>query len=105
MAKMFQELQRHSPVKFDLVFLAMDPGYHPSIKRLLIENCEYLNIPLTIFDSQIFEVADKIAGDYPCYMCARMRRGAHVCFTEAFHIRQMTDTLLRPQKELILMWL
>lgn len=50
MAKMFQELQKHGQVKFDLVFLAMDPGYHKNIRQLLEENCEYLNIPLTIFD-------------------------------------------------------
>ncbi|SFE63454.1 tRNA 2-thiocytidine biosynthesis TtcA family protein [Peptostreptococcus sp. D1] len=76
MAKLFQELKRHSPVSFDVVYLAMDPGYHSSIRKLLLENCEYLDIDLEIFDSQIFEVADRIASDYPCYMCARMRRGA-----------------------------
>ena len=76
MAKMFQELQKHGLVKFDLVFLAMDPGYHKNIRQLLEENCEYLNIPLTIFDTNIFDVAGEIAEDYPCYMCARMRRGA-----------------------------
>lgn len=76
MAKMFQELKRHSPVNFEVVYLAMDPGYHDSIRKLLEDNCEYLDIPLVTFDSQIFEVADRIASDYPCYMCARMRRGA-----------------------------
>lgn len=76
MAKMFQELQRHSPVNFEVVYIAMDPGYHDSIRNLLEENCEYLGIPIITFDSQIFEVADRIASDYPCYMCARMRRGA-----------------------------
>lgn len=76
MAKMFQELKRHSPVNFDVVYLAMDPGYHDSIRKLLEDNCDYLDIPLVTFDSQIFEVADRIASDYPCYMCARMRRGA-----------------------------
>lgn len=76
MAKMFQELKRHSPVNFDLVFLAMDPGYHDSIRKLLEDNMDYLEVPLHIFDANIFDVADKIASDYPCYMCARMRRGA-----------------------------
>lgn len=76
MAKMFQELKKHSPVNFDLVFIAMDPGYHNSIRQLLEENCDYLEIPVVYFDANIFEVADKIASDYPCYMCARMRRGA-----------------------------
>lgn len=76
MAKLFQELQRHGQVKFEIVFLAMDPGYHPDIKNLLIENCEYLNIPIHMYDSGIFGVVDKMAKDYPCYLCARMRRGS-----------------------------
>lgn len=76
MAKLFQELKRHGQFNFELEFIAMDPGYHPDIKKLLIENCEHLNIPVHIFDSRVFEVAEKMAKDYPCYMCARMRRGA-----------------------------
>lgn len=76
MAKLFQELQRHSQIKFEVVFLAMDPGYHPDIKKLLIENCEYLNIPIHMYDSGIFDVVDKMAKDYPCYLCAKMRRGS-----------------------------
>ena len=76
MAKLFQELQRHSQIKFEVVFLAMDPGYHPDIKKLLIENCEYLNIPIHMYDSGIFDVVDKMAKDYPCYLCGRMRRGS-----------------------------
>ncbi|WP_101772801.1 tRNA 2-thiocytidine biosynthesis TtcA family protein [Peptostreptococcus faecalis] len=76
MAKMFQELHRHSQVNFELEFIAMDPGYHDSIRDLLEENCKELEIPAEIYDANIFEVADKIASDYPCYMCARMRRGA-----------------------------
>lgn len=76
MAKLFQELQRHGQVNFEVKFIAMDPGYHPQIKELLIDNCNYLNIPIHMFESQIFEVIDEIAKDYPCYMCARMRRGA-----------------------------
>ena len=76
MAKMFQELKKHGQVNFDLEFIAMDPGYHQDIRQLLIDNCEYLEIPIKLFDANIFEVADEIASDYPCYMCARMRRGA-----------------------------
>lgn len=76
MAKLFQELQRHGQANFEVVFLAMDPGYHPDIKKLLVENCEYLNIPIHIYDSGIFEVVDRMAKDYPCYLCARMRRGS-----------------------------
>ncbi|WP_099189308.1 tRNA 2-thiocytidine biosynthesis TtcA family protein [Tepidibacter mesophilus] len=76
MAKLFQELKRHGQIKFELEFIAMDPGYHENIKELLIDNCNYLNIPIHLYESQIFEVIDRIAQDYPCYMCAKMRRGS-----------------------------
>lgn len=76
MAKLFQELQKHGNRNFELEFIAMDPGYHSEIRELLIDNCKYLEIPVQIYEANIFEVADKIAKDYPCYMCARMRRGA-----------------------------
>lgn len=76
MAKLFQELKRHGQMNFEVEYIAMDPGYHPQIKELLLDNCNYLNIPVHIFESGIFEVVDKIAKDYPCYMCARMRRGS-----------------------------
>ncbi|MCW3488511.1 tRNA 2-thiocytidine biosynthesis TtcA family protein [Dethiobacter alkaliphilus] len=76
MAKLFQELQRQRQVELELEFIAMDPGYHPNIKELLIDNCKHLQIPLHIFEADIFKIAQKIAGDYPCYMCAKMRRGA-----------------------------
>jgi tRNA 2-thiocytidine biosynthesis protein TtcA len=78
MAKLFQELQRHGQVKFELVFLAMDPGYHPDIKKLLIENCEHLNIPIHIYESGIFNVVDKMAKDYPCYLC-KNEKGLSLC--------------------------
>lgn len=76
MAKLFQELKKNGKDNFKLEFIAMDPGYHPSIKDLLLENTKYLNIPLHYYESDIFSVAGKIAKDYPCYMCARMRRGS-----------------------------
>lgn len=76
MAKLFQELKRHGKFNFDLEFIAMDPGFNDSNRDLLIDNCKHLNIPVNIFKSGIFEVVDRIAKDYPCYMCARMRRGA-----------------------------
>jgi len=75
MAKLFQELYKNGNQNFELEFIAMDPGYHPDIRKLLEENCEYLNIPVRIYDSDIFQVTDRIAKEYPCYMCARMRRG------------------------------
>ncbi len=76
MAKLFQELKRHGRDNFELDFIAMNPGYHDSIKKLLIDNCHHLNIPIHLFDSGIFHVVDGMASDYPCYMCAKMRRGA-----------------------------
>lgn len=76
MAKMFQELKKYSNIDFELVFLAMDPGYRDDIRVKLEELCEYLNIPVEIFESGIFRITDEIARDNPCYMCARMRRGA-----------------------------
>ncbi len=76
LAKLFQELHNHGHRNFQLEFIAMDPGYHAEIRDLLEENCKYLDIPVDIYGANIFDVADEIAGDYPCYMCARMRRGA-----------------------------
>ena len=76
MAKLFQELKKHGQVNFNVEFIAMDPGYHPQIKDLLIENCEHLNIPVHIYESKIFAIIDEKAKDYPCYLCARMRRGS-----------------------------
>ncbi|NBG87293.1 tRNA 2-thiocytidine biosynthesis TtcA family protein [Isachenkonia alkalipeptolytica] len=76
MAKLFQELRKNGIANFDLEFIAMDPGYHPSIKELLVDNCKHLNIPLHIFEYQVFEIAQEKAKDYPCYICAKMRRGA-----------------------------
>ncbi len=75
MAKLFQELKKHGKNNFELEFISMDPGYHVHIRKLLEENCDYLNIPVKIFDSGVFLIVDKIAKEYPCYMCARMRRG------------------------------
>lgn len=75
MAKILQELQKHGDVKFDLEFIVMDPGYHKDIRKLLEDNLKYLEIPAHIYESGIFEVVDKMAKDYPCYLCARMRRG------------------------------
>ena len=74
MAKLMQQLQRHSDVPFDLVFLVMDPGYN-EINRCKIEsNAELLRIPITVFETDIFAVANS-AEQSPCYLCARMRRG------------------------------
>ena len=74
MAKLFQELQRHRKFPFELVFLVMDPGYN-ELNRLIIEtNAAAMGIPITIFESDIFNIVDNIPKS-PCYLCARMRRG------------------------------
>ena len=75
LAKLLQQLQSHSEVPFELVFLAMDPGYNAENRRKIEENAELLHIPLTVFESNIFASAEAAAGDSPCYLCARMRRG------------------------------
>ena len=74
LAKLMQQLQRHSEVPFELVFLFMDPGYNPVNRQKIESNAELLHIPLTIFESDIFEVASSTEKN-PCYLCARMRRG------------------------------
>ena len=74
LAKLMQQLQKHSDFPFELVFLVMDPGYNELNRKKIESNAALLNIPVTIFESDIFEVADS-AGKSPCYLCARMRRG------------------------------
>ena len=74
MAKLFQEIQTHRQVKFDLTFLVMDPGYNKENRELIEKNAEALGIPITIFESTIFDTVDTIENS-PCYLCARMRRG------------------------------
>ena len=76
LAKLFQELSKYGKKNFDLEFIAMDPGYKDDIRKVLEENCKYLEIPVHIYQANIFDVADEIAGKYPCFMCARMRRGS-----------------------------
>ena len=75
LAKLMQELQRHSEVPFELVFLSMDPGYNAENRSKIEENAEILQIPLHMFSSDIFAAADMLAAESPCYLCARMRRG------------------------------
>ncbi len=74
LAKCMQELQRHGKVKFELVFLCMDPGYNEINRQVIENNAKILNIPLTIFETDIFDIVADI-DDSPCYLCARMRRG------------------------------
>ena len=74
LAKLMQELQRHTDQPFELTFLVMDPGYNPENRALIEENARTLGIPVTVFDSDIFDVTVQVDKN-PCYLCARMRRG------------------------------
>ena len=75
LAKCIQELKRHGKINFDAHYVVMDPGYKELNRSLIIENAKLLNIPIQIFESDIFSVVDNIASKSPCYLCARMRRG------------------------------
>ena len=74
MAKLFQELKLHNKFEFEVKFLVMDPGYSPENRKVIEENARKLNIPITIYESDIFE-SDYNVEKSPCYLCARMRRG------------------------------
>lgn len=74
LAKLFQELQKHKKFPFELVFLTMDPGYKAENRALIEQNAKKLGIPITIFETDIFENVTQIESS-PCYICARMRRG------------------------------
>ena len=74
MAKLLQELHKYSEVPFELVYLVMDPGYNAENRKKIEDNARLLHIPITIFETDIFTVADKTEKS-PCYLCARMRRG------------------------------
>ncbi len=74
MAKLFQELKRHDKFPFELVFLVMDPGYSRENRQVIENNARRLKVPITIFESDIFESVFHIEKS-PCYLCARMRRG------------------------------
>lgn len=74
MAKCFQELHKHSPVHFDVKYIVMDPGYSKENRDVIERNAQRLNIPIEIFESDIFDNVFNIEKN-PCYICARMRRG------------------------------
>ena len=74
LAKCIQELQRHGKFKFDAKYVVMNPGYTEKNKNHIIKNAEIMNIPIEIFESDIFDIVDKVDKS-PCYLCARMRRG------------------------------
>jgi len=74
MAKCFQELKKHRQMNFEIFFIVMDPGYNEINRQKIIDNSKILNIPIIIFETDIFSRVVNIK-DNPCYICARMRRG------------------------------
>ena len=75
LAKCIQELQRHGNVKFNAHYVVMDPGYNEYNRNFILDNAKILNIPLEMFESDIFDVVANVDSKSPCYLCARMRRG------------------------------
>lgn len=74
MAKLFQELERHGRKSFEVEYLVMNPGYNDANYKNIMYNANLLQVPVTVFGSDIFDVVDDVGGS-PCYLCSRMRRG------------------------------
>lgn len=74
LAKCMEELKRHGKFPFEVHYVCMDPGYNPMNREMIEKNAKLLNIPLEIFESDIFDIVSDIEKS-PCYLCARMRRG------------------------------
>ena len=74
LAKLMQQLKRQRDIPFEIVYLVMDPGYNEENRKKIESNAALLNVPITVFNSNIFSVSNS-AGGSPCYLCARMRRG------------------------------
>lgn len=74
MAKCFQELKLHNKFDFEVKFVVMDPGYSPENRKVIEDNAKSLHIPITIFETDIFDSVYHVENS-PCYLCARMRRG------------------------------
>ena len=75
LAKLFQQLKRHSDVNFDVEYICMNPGYNEANAKKIEDNAALLGVPIRFFKSDVFEAAELVGGESPCYMCARMRRG------------------------------
>ena len=75
LAKCIEELIKHGKVRFNAHYVTMNPGYNKANKKLILENAKKLNIPLEMFESNIFEAVENFDLNMSCYMCARMRRG------------------------------
>ena len=75
LAKCIEELIRHGKFKFNARYVVMNPGYNKKNLDKILNNAKLLNVPIEVFESDIFEVANKLSPEKPCYMCAKMRRG------------------------------
>ena len=75
LAKCIQELKRHGKINFEARYVVMDPGYNEYNRKYIEDNARILNIPIEIFESDIFDVVSTIDSKSPCYLCAKMRRG------------------------------
>lgn len=75
LAKLIQELKRHGQIPFEAHYVVMDPGYNEKNREYIENNAKLMNIPIEVFKTDIFEVANSLNPENPCYMCARMRRG------------------------------
>ena len=102
MAKLFQELKKHGKFQFETVFLVMNPGYNADNWKIIQDNAKLLGIPLTVFESDIFDTVATIEQN-PCYLCARMRRGHLYAQAKALgcnkialghHFDDVTETIL-----------
>ncbi len=76
LAKLFQEFKRHGGIPFDLVFMTMDPGYETEKIERHVSTCKRIGIDVEVVKTTIFQITEDLAGDDPCFLCARMRRGA-----------------------------
>ena len=75
LAKCMQHLQKYSDFEFSVEYIVMDPGYEEANRQKIIENAKILDLPITVFNSPIFNSVSNVGGGSPCYLCARMRRG------------------------------
>ena len=75
LAKCIQELQRHGKVNFEAEYVVMDPGYNDYNRNFILDNAKILNVPIKMFETDIFDVVSTVESKAPCYLCARMRRG------------------------------
>jgi len=75
MAKCIEELKKHGKFDFEVHYVVMDPGYNDYNRQYIIDNAKTLNIPIEIFESDIFDVVSTVESKSPCYLCAKMRRG------------------------------